>query len=84
MRHFLALWAVFFLCLSTALAEPTNETFRDGQVSGVVIDDALNQPLPYVNIVIKNSAGEIVTGGITDEDGSRGYYQQKELEDKSW
>ncbi|MBT8268685.1 MAG: TonB-dependent receptor family protein [Bacteroidia bacterium] len=70
MRHFIAIWAVFFLCLSPALAKPTNETFKDGQVSGTVIDDALNEPLPYVNIVIKNSEGEIVTGGITMDDGS--------------
>ncbi|NNL81306.1 MAG: TonB-dependent receptor [Flavobacteriaceae bacterium] len=70
MRHFIAIWAVLFLCLSPALAKPTNETFKDGQVSGTVIDDALNEPLPYVNIVIKNSEGEIVTGGITMDDGS--------------
>ena len=70
MRHFIAVWAAFFLCLSPALADPTNETFKDGQINGIVIDDALNEPLPYVNVVIRNNEGEIVTGGITSEDGS--------------
>ncbi len=70
MRHFIALWVAFILCLSPALANPTDEIFKDGQISGIVIDDTLNAPLPYVNIVIKNSNGEIVTGGITSEDGT--------------
>ncbi len=42
----------------------------DGSISGTVYDATLNEPLPYVNIVIKNSEGEIVTGSITDEDGT--------------
>jgi len=46
------------------------ETLVDGSISGKVYDAALNEPLPYVNIVIKNSEGEIVTGSITLEDGT--------------
>lgn len=47
-----------------------NDNFKDGQITGQVIDDALDAPLPYVNVVVKNVQGEIVTGGITDEDGN--------------
>ncbi len=47
-----------------------NNEFKDGIISGKVIDAKLNEPIPYVNIVIKNSKGEIITGGITAEDGS--------------
>ncbi|MCH7525757.1 MAG: carboxypeptidase-like regulatory domain-containing protein [Bacteroidetes bacterium] len=46
------------------------ETLVDGSISGKVYDAALNEPLSYVNIVIKNSEGEIVTGSITLEDGT--------------
>ena len=46
------------------------ETLVDGSISGKVYDSTLNEPLPYVNIVIKNSKGEIVTGSITLEDGT--------------
>ena len=45
------------------------EDEREGTVTGKVIDLGLNTPLPYVNVVIKNEAGEIVTGGITDDSG---------------
>lgn len=40
-----------------------------GSVEGKVIDSALNEPLPYVTVIIQNSAGETLTGGITDKDG---------------
>ncbi len=46
------------------------EALVDGSISGKVYDAALNEPLPYVNIVIKNSEGEIVTGSITLDDGT--------------
>jgi len=47
-----------------------DEVLVDGSISGKVIDSALNVPLPYVNVVIKNAEGEIVTGGITLDDGT--------------
>ena len=34
------------------------------------MDASLNEPLPYVNIIIKNVANEIITGGITRDDGT--------------
>jgi outer membrane receptor protein involved in Fe transport len=47
-----------------------NNDIKDGIVSGKVIDAKLNEPIPYVNVVIKNTKGDIITGGITAEDGS--------------
>jgi len=46
------------------------EALVDGSISGKVYDASLNEPLPYVNIVIKNAQGDIVTGSITLEDGT--------------
>ena len=40
-----------------------------GSVSGHVIDSKSNLALPYVNIIIKSPSGELLTGGITDQDG---------------
>lgn len=42
----------------------------NGSISGKVLDAALNEPLPYVTIVVKNNTGETVTGGITNDDGT--------------
>ena len=72
MRNLIIICVVFLLCLPTAQANviKENEEFRDGQITGVVIDDALNEPLPYVNVVVKDTKDEIVTGGITDDNGN--------------
>jgi len=40
-----------------------------GSISGKVTDKTTKEPLPYVNIVIKE-AGKVVTGGITDDNGA--------------
>ena len=40
-----------------------------GSVSGKVIDQKTNEPLPYVTIVVKNNEA-IVTGGITKYTGN--------------
>ncbi|MBU2928534.1 outer membrane beta-barrel family protein [Winogradskyella psychrotolerans] len=52
-------------------AQPNaNSDIKNGSVSGRVIDAELNEPLPYVNIVIKDMANKIITGGITNDDGT--------------
>ncbi len=48
--------------------ETANE--KSGTISGKTIDASLNQPLPYVNIIVKNATGETITGGISEDDGS--------------
>ena len=55
----------------TAFAQPnSNKDIKNGSVSGRVIDAQLNEPLPYVNIVITDTAKKIITGGITNDDGT--------------
>ena len=54
-----------------AYANPAeNEAARQGTISGRVIDASLNQPLPYVNVIIKDSNNKTITGGITQDDGT--------------
>ncbi|WGH76533.1 carboxypeptidase-like regulatory domain-containing protein [Tenacibaculum tangerinum] len=42
---------------------------KTGVISGKVIDQTTQQPLPYVNIIIKDAAKKIITGGISDDSG---------------
>lgn len=46
-----------------------DKTLNNGSVQGTVIDSRLNVPLPYVTIIVENNAGEVLTGGITNEIG---------------
>lgn len=61
---------VFITHNTQATNNNTTDALIDGSISGKVLDATLNEPLPYVNIVIKNEKGEIVTGAITLEDGT--------------
>jgi len=69
MKHFLLM---LILVSSTIIsAQPNSNTdIKGGSISGRVIDAELNEPLPYVNIVIKDVAKKIITGGITNSDGT--------------
>ena len=53
MKKLLIFCALFVTILQSANANEEN-VFRAGTVSGTVFDKGLNQPLPYVNIVIKS------------------------------
>ncbi len=58
--------------LSTAKAHTDPETDLEiGSVTGMVIDQTLQQPVAYAAVVIKDASdGSTVEGGITAEDGS--------------
>lgn len=43
---------------------------KPGVISGKVVDDASKEPLPYVNIVVRDMARKVITGGITKDDGT--------------
>ena len=59
---------VLFTSLSTyANIDPTVENI--GKITGVVIDKNLQEPIPYVTIAIKDMEGNIITGGVTDDNG---------------
>ncbi|MTE27297.1 TonB-dependent receptor domain-containing protein [Winogradskyella ouciana] len=69
MRHLLLLCAIIFSF--SAHSQPnSNSEIKDGSISGRVLDAQLNQPLPYVNVIVKDASGKIITGSITDGDGT--------------
>ena len=68
MKKLVLLCAIF--CCAFAYAQPLNNEPRTGSISGKIIDASLSQPLPYVNVIIKNEANETLTGGISLDDGT--------------
>lgn len=69
MKHLFLMFAI--LCSTIAFSQPnSNSDIRNGSISGRVVDAELNQPLPYVNIIIKDTSNKIITGGITNDDGT--------------
>lgn len=70
MRKLITFCMALFLTFQGVQANTNDDIFKDGQITGTVVDDALDMPLPYVNIVINKSNGELLTGGITDDNGN--------------
>lgn len=48
---------------------PKSSLPKPGVITGKVVDQTTKQPLPYVNIIIKDATKKIITGGITDDNG---------------
>jgi len=67
MRKLLALIMLLVSVSSFATLDPTSE--KPGKITGTVIDKNLLQPIPYVTVVIKTTEGDIITGGVTDDNG---------------
>lgn len=70
MKKLITLCALFLVIIQGAYANNDDAAFKDGSISGKVMDAALNEPLPYVNVIVKNAKNETVTGGITLDNGS--------------
>ena len=70
MKRLLFLCAVLFSITAVHATDPAPETDKTGTISGKVLDATLKEPLPYVNIIIKNTSGKILNGGITLDDGT--------------
>lgn len=69
MKHVFVMFAI--LCTSIAFAQPnSNLNIKNGSILGRVLDKQLNEPLPYVNVIVKDTAGKIITGSITDTNGN--------------
>ncbi len=47
-----------------------------GSITGIVIDAVSKEPIPYANVVVRNSGDSILTGGITD---NKGYFEIKAI-----
>jgi len=60
----------FFLFTIGIYAQSSKSEIKDGIVLGRIIDASLNEPLPYVNIVVKDVSDKIITGGISKDDGT--------------
>ena len=56
---------VFFFLLSILAAKAQT----NGNISGKVVDTTTKEPIPYVNIVVKDQS-KILNGGITDDKGN--------------
>ena len=55
---------------ASSFAQMSKENLpKPGVISGKVIDKTSKEALPYVNIVVRDAAKKILTGGITDEKG---------------
>ncbi|WP_372754752.1 TonB-dependent receptor domain-containing protein [Labilibaculum sp.] len=62
--------AILMLCSLAVFAEmdmPIVE--KNGSLTGVIVDFKTKEPLPYVNVVIRDINNKILTGGITDNEG---------------
>lgn len=56
-----------FSLIQAQNATPT--TAKTGSITGKVIDKTSNQPIPYVNVTLKQE-NKIITGGLTQDNGS--------------
>lgn len=70
MKKLITLCALFITIIQGVHAVNDVAAFKDGSISGKVMDDALNVPLPYVNVIVKNDKNETVTGGISQDNGN--------------
>ncbi|HZW63189.1 MAG TPA: TonB-dependent receptor [Flavobacteriaceae bacterium] len=62
----LALLSVFTL---SQAQNSTSDLLKLGTITGKVVDATLNEPLPYVTVVVKNQNQETLTGSISDDKG---------------
>lgn len=67
MKQLLCVFALFIGLQSFALSDPHGEKL--GKITGTVIEKTLQQPIPYVTVVVKDLNGTIITGGVTDDNG---------------
>ncbi|MBE7628851.1 TonB-dependent receptor domain-containing protein [Tenacibaculum piscium] len=72
MKKLFLLIFMIFTAFNNPLFAQKNQTKipKIGVISGKIIDQASKEPLPYVNIIIKNTANKIITGGITNDAGN--------------
>lgn len=66
----IVLIAMLFVSASSIAQMSKEKLPTPGVITGKVIDNTTKEALPYVNIVIRDIAQKIITGGITDENGS--------------
>ncbi len=67
MKQLVLIIALLITYSNYAMSDPTE---KPGKISGTVFDKKLDVPIPYVTVVVKNTEGEILTGGVTDDNGN--------------
>jgi len=61
---------IFSVLLLFACTSAISQSFGNVTVRGTVLEEGSNYPLEYATISFANSQGEIVTGGVTDQNGT--------------
>ena len=63
---------LFVCCLfiSTSIFSQDKDSSNEVKISGKVVDALSGQPLEYATIVLKNTATQKISGGITEPDGT--------------
>lgn len=61
--------ALLLVAFSIQAQDNTNDSPKIGTITGTVLDVTLDQPLPYVNVIVKDTNNKLITGGITNNDG---------------
>ncbi|SDR66656.1 outer membrane beta-barrel protein [Gramella sp. MAR_2010_147] len=64
MKHLFLSILLFTSAISMAFTDPV------GKISGSVIDQELNEPIPYATIIINDMEGNLVTGITSGDDGT--------------
>jgi outer membrane receptor protein involved in Fe transport len=66
----LLLLCSLLVAINTYAQSPSTEFVRTGVITGKILDNTSQEPLPYVTIVVKNTTHNVTTGGITDDKGN--------------
>ncbi len=67
MKQLCLLLALLISVSGFSFTDPDSD--RPGKISGTVIDKNLQEPIPYVTVAVKDMEGNIITGGVTDDNG---------------
>ena len=74
--------AILWCSLGNANASTDPSDLKIGSISGKVVDNTLQQPVPFAAIVLKSIEDErTISGGITAEDGT---FELKKLEEGTY
>ncbi|MCB0465971.1 MAG: TonB-dependent receptor [Aequorivita sp.] len=69
MKHFILIIALLITFPNFAIPN-LDPGDKPGKIFGTVFDKKLKEPIPYVTVVVKTLGGEIITGGVTDDNGN--------------
>ena len=64
MKQLFLSFLLFTSALSMAFTDPV------GKISGAVIDQELNEPIPFATVIVNDMEGNLVTGITSSDDGS--------------